>query len=94
MGGRVSLDRTAQAADVGSISKPLEDEAVVVSSSTAKPKTRSLWVAWHYTYQTFVSKSRQCPKYLITMKFRIGKLMYKGSRRTRFNLVGKPQPTY
>ncbi|KAI8160649.1 Pantothenate transporter liz1 [Colletotrichum sp. SAR 10_70] len=55
MGDRVSLDRTAGTADPVPITKPLDDNEPVVSSSTAKPQTRSLWVAWLYIFDWYPS---------------------------------------
>ncbi|KAF5487717.1 Pantothenate transporter liz1 [Colletotrichum siamense] len=55
MGDRVSLDRTAGTANPVPITKPLDDNEPVVSSSTAKPQTRSLWVAWLYIFDWYPS---------------------------------------
>lgn len=55
MGDRVSLDRTAGNADPVPVTKPLDDTEPVVSSSTAKPQTRSLWVAWLYIFDWYPS---------------------------------------
>lgn len=55
MTDRVSLDRTAKNADTVPATKPLEDVDLVVSSSTPKPQTRSLWVAWLYIFDWYPS---------------------------------------
>ncbi|KAK1722251.1 hypothetical protein CaCOL14_005890 [Colletotrichum acutatum] len=55
MADRVSLDRTAGNADPVATTKPLDDQELVVSSSTPKPQTRSLWVAWLYIFDWYPS---------------------------------------
>ncbi|KXH50347.1 vitamin H transporter [Colletotrichum simmondsii] len=55
MADRVSLDRTAQNANPVATTKPLDDQELVVSSSTPKPQTRSLWVAWLYIFDWYPS---------------------------------------
>lgn len=55
MADRVSLDRSAQNANPVATTKPLEDQELVVSSSTPKPQTRSLWVAWLYIFDWYPS---------------------------------------
>ncbi|KAK1633800.1 major facilitator superfamily domain-containing protein [Colletotrichum phormii] len=55
MADRVSLDRTARNAVPVATTKPLDDRELVVSSSTLKPQTKSLWVAWLYIFDWYPS---------------------------------------